>query len=132
MFSLSAIVVMTVLVAAGAQPASPAQPATCEPLVTVRQNLWRALPESFYDQGRASIPTIYPQYRLLAERRQGRLANIDYSLLAFQATPEEPVQLEAVAVDWRTKRGWDLTATCPSDKWANGVIAMLEAVAAPR
>ena len=132
MLSLSAAIVLTVLVATDAQALTATKSPTCEPAVTIRHELWRGLPETFYDQGRASIAAMYPHHRLLAERRAGRLANIDYSLLAFQPTPEEPVHLEAVAVDWKTNRGWDAKATCAPDKWANGLIAMLEAIALAR
>jgi hypothetical protein len=132
MLSLSAAIVVSVLVVTDAQALTAPKSPTCEPAATIRRELWRGLPETFYDQGRASIAAMYPQHRLLAERRVGRLANIDYSLLAFQPTREEPVQLVAVAVDWKTNRAWDVKATCAPDRWANGLIAMLEAIALAR
>lgn len=132
MSGLSATIVLALLVGVGAQPVSVTTAKMCEPAVTLRQDIWHGLPESFYDQGRASIPAMYPHFQLLADRRQGQLANIDYSLLAFQTTPEAAVQLEAVAVDWNTKRAWDVKATCAPDKWPNGLIAMLEAIAVVR
>jgi hypothetical protein len=42
------------------------------------------------------------------------------------------VQLEAVAIDWNSKRGWDVKARCAPHEWANGLIAMLEAIAVAR
>jgi hypothetical protein len=119
------------LIAAGIRPSPPIGPAPCRPAVTPRRDISRGLPESFYDQGRASLPAMYPRHRLLAERRDGRIGNVQYALLAFQTAPEDSVTLQAVAVDWtRRNRAWDLDARCPADEWSGGLIAMLEAIAA--
>ena len=130
MRSLWVLIFAVSLVAQDRQGSPSTQSAPCEPTVTPRQ-VWRGLPQAFYDQGRESVPAMYPRHRFLADRRDGRIGNVEYSLLAFQVTPEDSVTLEAVAVEWqRGDRGWDLKATYPIDKWSGGLIAMLEALAA--
>jgi hypothetical protein len=132
MLNAFALIIVAALAVAETQSPKPQPPTSCEPTVTVHQNLSRGLPAAFYDQGRESISTIFPKHRLLADRREGRIANINYSLLVFQPVPGEPVKLQALAVDWTRLRAWDLDAACSADRWTDGLIAVLEAIAAIR
>jgi hypothetical protein len=105
-----------------------AQP--CTPAVTERTQLSRSSAWDFYDQGRASIAAIHPGHRLLAERRLGRIGRVEYSLLVYQPPRADSVLLEALAVDYETQRGWDVRAKCTPFNWPEGLIRLLETLAA--
>jgi len=90
----------------------------------------RSFPWTFHDQARASIAALHPQHRMLAERRDGSLMRIEYSMVVFQATPTDSVSLQALAVDRTAQKVWYLRSRCTLDNWPAGMINMIESVAA--
>lgn len=87
----------------------------------------RALPQSFYDQARASLPRLYPDHELLAGRRSGRIGNVVYSLICYRESPgSNTVSIQAVAV--QDQQAWNLYAVAEPSSYAGYLVRTLEQI----
>jgi hypothetical protein len=117
--------------AASADPAvADAQDSTCTPRVTRRTTINRTLPHALYDQAMESLRAMHPDRRVLAARRVSRIGQVEYTLLAYQRTPTDSVRIVALAVHWESNAGWDLDVACAEPGWTQGLLSVMEALAA--
>jgi hypothetical protein len=100
----------------------------CRPLVTNASSPSRSATAVYYEQARDSIAALYPRHRLLAERRSGQFGRIEYSLVAYQSDPTEPVTISLLAVDWEARRSWSLESSCRVGAWPGGLIEAIVAL----
>jgi hypothetical protein len=127
--TLPVALILPVLVSAGPSPGPVATPQGCPITITEKNELPRGLPELFYDQGRTSIYAINAHPQILAARRTGRIGKVTYSILVYQPAPNAPVSVDAVAVDFTARRGWDVRSSCDVGAWTEGLFDAMEALA---
>ena len=108
---------------------------TCGVVITPRTGttpIARDITWSYNEQARASIAALYPQNRILAERRVGDFGKIEYSMMVYQKTASDSVRLDVLAVNRELHKVWYLTTMCTLVNWPAGMITLLEATAALR
>ena len=122
---IDSIVLATTLLASSQQAATRGE---CRPIFTSASSPSRSATAVYYDQARDSIAALYPRHRLLAERRSGQFGRIEYSLVAYQSNPTEPVTISLLAVDWEARRSWSLESSCSAGAWPGGLIEAIVAL----
>ena len=122
---IDSIVLATTLLASSQQAAAPG---ACRPILTNASSPSRSATAVYYDQARDSIAALYPRHRLLAERRSRQFGRIEYSLVAYQSDPTEPVTISLLAVDWEAQHSWSLEGLCSAGAWPGGLIEAMVAL----
>ncbi len=91
----------------------------------------RVLPHAFYDQAMESIPSIYPNAVIVAERRIGSFAGNNYPLYSLIGY-KESMDLEDVTISGVVTgmdRAWSFTIKVSESSYANTLLLILENIA---
>jgi hypothetical protein len=100
---------------------------SCTPIFKTAQYN-RGLPSAYVDQGLASIPHLYPNHRLLLQRRSSQLGDVGFSLLVYQEDAGKPdITVEGMAT--HGLKAWTFTARCSADSLTEGLVTTLEEIA---
>jgi len=92
----------------------------------IRNN--RSLPQAFYDQTVASVPTLYSAHAFVAKRRNGRLGNVLYSIACYK----EDVKLDLVTASGTAVsdgKAWFFESRVPESSFGDDLLILMEAVA---
>lgn len=120
----AAALIVTALVARPAPGAGP----TCEPTFEHTSDR-RTLPHAVHDQAAESIDALHPDHDVLVVRRAARIGGVTYSLLAYREQPaDDAVHVSGAAVFHPD--AWTFDMTCPSGEIADGLVTLLERIAA--
>jgi hypothetical protein len=91
----------------------------------------RVLPYAFYDQAMESIPSIYPNSVIVAERRIGSFAGNShplYSLIAYKKSMDlKNVTISGVVTGM--DRAWSFNIKVTESSYANTLLLILEKIA---
>jgi len=88
----------------------------------------RGLPEAYADQGLASISRLYPNHRLMLQRRSSQLGEVAFSLLIYQEDAgKSDITVEGVAT--HNVNAWYFSARCSADSLPAGLVTTLEDIA---
>lgn len=90
----------------------------------------RNLPHVYHDQAMSSIPNIYPDSEIIAERRSGRLDQNPgslYSLVCYKRTRKHS-EVTISGVFTSTGKAWSFSATVAQRHYADTIAMILEAL----
>ena len=91
----------------------------------------RILPTAYYDQAMASIPAIYPESVIVANRRFGRFgktAAASYSMICYKKSADaDEVTISGVVV--RNGNAWSFDTKVNSSLFTDTLIQVLETIA---
>jgi len=92
----------------------------------IRNN--RSLPQAFYDQAVASVPTIYSDHAFLAKRRSGRLGNVQYSIACYKEDASSDL-VTASGTVVSDGKAWFFESRMPESSFGDDLLILMEAVA---
>lgn len=108
--------------------ATPAPSGACEPSFAAIANN-RLLPDLYVTQGLETLDRLSPAHVILAQRRDGRIGSVNYSLFVHKSEPAAATAtIEGAAVFG--SKAWTFSATCRVDLVADGLITTIEQIAA--
>jgi hypothetical protein len=90
----------------------------------------RNTPNVYVDQAMESLPNLHPGFVLMVLKREGRVGDIDYSLLAYKESPStNMVTIEGLA-SYEQNKTWMFSLLVDSNKTAEAMLCILEHVSA--